>query len=173
MCKYFCRVGKSHLDGVEILRYRIKLPEFEDMDHISQFYRSVADTVGEFCESELREYAEREYATVTEAESRLRYRPLRYLLDGSVTCDDGETVFVRLAASLVRGDVISQCYDAHAWSREGQRMIPPIRVARMLIPKGKLPREVRRADGIYISEGRIYACRGRELTEIARDGGDK
>lgn len=166
MYRYFSRFGKGVNNGAEVLRYKMILPEFEVMARVSEFYRTVADKVEDFCRAELCEYAAKEYSVNESSGERSRFRTLRYLLEGRVTYDDGETVFVSLCASLVKNGAVTRSYDAHAWSYEDQRLIPPTQAARIFIPKGRLPREVRRADGIYVSEGRMFACRGRELTEI-------
>lgn len=169
MYKYFCRFGKCFGDdGVEVMRYSVTLPEFEDMERITGFYRSVADRVVEYCENELKSYAVGEYERSELPKKRLMYKAIRYLLEGRVTHEDGDVVFVRLCASLIKGSEgeNARSYDAHAWSVWEQKLLPPMQAARIYIPHGKLPREIRKADGIYLSDGKLFACKGSKISEL-------
>ena len=169
MYGYFNRFGNAEAEGVEILKYKISLPYFEGRERMTEFYQRICEQILTFCETELKNFAKEQYDMRADTEVKGRYPEIIYALNGRVTHADVERVFVLIEATLKKygeSERICRRYDAHAWSVEDELLISPKKAARAIIPDGKLPKEVKRAEGIFVSDGRLFSCRGDRICEI-------
>ena len=171
MYSYFCLSGRHVIDGVEVMRYRISLPEFTGLERISQFYREISERVVAFCEGELKAYAEGEYGKADAKTRKFRYPAIAYRLDGSVTYEGEAVIFVRIEATLKRhGDtaLMRRAYDAHAWSPTDECLIPSRQAAGIVAPDKKLARRIKSSQSVLYSDGRIFVCDRDSITELSQ-----
>ena len=170
MYRYFCLSGRHTFDGVEIMRYKISVPEFIGHDRISQFYREISERVQSFCEGDLKDHAKAEYERSEITNKKFRYPCLIYKLDGTVTYDGEEIAFVRMEATLKKlGDTSPMCrtYDAHTWSLSDECIIPPKRAASLLVPDKRLLKKIKSPRGVLYSDGKIFLCEKDSLIELS------
>lgn len=162
------RQGRHTLDSVEVLRYKISLPTFSQQSRISDFYSGIADSIVGYCETELKEISEKKYKESELPNKKFYYRPINYSLDGKITYSDKNVIFVLLTAAAKIGNeyIGGRVYDAHAWSPVDQLLIPPKQAARLFMPSGKLLREVKSAEGVFVSDGKLFVCNKNSITEI-------
>ena len=121
-----------------------------------------------FEEGEFADRAAEEYISLRSEDPRSIFRPTVYSLVAEVTYFDGETMFVKLTAtlSLMHKGLEKRVIDAHAWSLDDQMLLPPRQAVRRLIPTGRLP--LMMGDTGFIAEnGKYFLCRGGELFPIA------
>ena len=160
--------GCRKVQGARVFVYSVSIPDFKGLPVISEFYRDVSSLVSQRCEGEFADRAAEEYISLRSEDPRSIFRPTVYSLVAEVTYFDGETMFVKLTAtlSLRHKGLEKRVIDAHAWSLDDQMLLPPRQAARRLIPTGRLP--LMMGDTGFIAEnGKYFLCRGGELFPIA------
>ena len=170
MLKYIYRSGKCQTGGVETLRYRISLPEFSEYEAISEFYRNIFEAVLEYCENDLQKIAEKEYTECDIPKKKFRYVPLRYTLDGMITYEDERLIFVKLIAKLIKNGAYDSgrvAYDAHAWSKKDQSLVPPRQAAEGFIKSSDIQRVLRKKSGFLIENGKYFVYSRNGIKEIS------
>ena len=164
----FFNVGESYADGIVMLRYRISLPSFEGYERINKFYETLTQKASDFCIGELKNYANERFKGCDRSDKRFRYEPLRYYLDGETFSDREDVIFVKLSAVLKKGsEEISRSYDAHAWDTDDQKLLSPAAVSKLYFPRMRSPVKLRKADGAFVKDGRLFVCRGNSIEEIS------
>ena len=169
MYSYFYKNGKESADGVEILRYKICLPEFEGRERMSCFYREIARSVLSFCEGELKQFAFTQYEERRGERTKAGYPMIIYTLNGRVTYSDGEHIFVLIEAMLKRrGERAQICrrYDAHGWELSSQLLMPPKDVLALAVGERPFPKEAKKAKNLFILDGRLFSCEEEKICEI-------
>lgn len=171
MTSYDCRVGRSVVDGVEVLSYRIRLPLWQEQEEISDFYREIGERTQSFCETVLKERAEAEFSRSEDPQKRFRFSQLRYRLEGRVTYENRElgVVSVLLVAELSRrGDsaLPQRTMTAHTWDLSARMLLPPRQAVSLLHPGAGVPRGLKRRGDLLIDRGRLYWIDGAERTEM-------
>ena len=133
--------GCRRVCGVRVFGYSIAIPELSDYPQIAAFYDEISACVAEHCDSALSQRAEDEYLSLSERDRQVLFRPYSYSLVGEVAYFDGEIMIIKLTATVKSfGEGLPRrIFEVHAWSLDDQRLIPPQRVARRFIPKGRLP----------------------------------
>ena len=170
MFSYFSQGGRHRAEGVEVLRYRISLPVFPNQDRISNFYGDILKQVCGYCESELQEYAEKRYALCDIPKKKFNYPPIFYTLDGKVTYEDSEVLFVKLTAQIKQrgfSDLWRTVYDAHAWSLPDELLLPPKQAAAVFLEKKNIPKGLGVEKGFLVENGKYYVCYKDRTEEIA------
>ena len=169
MLDYFCRSERYCFEGVELLRYKIVLPELRRYPKISEFYRDIFEIVVNYCESALRDKAKEEYDNCEIPRKKFNYPPICYSLDGRITYADDEVIFVRLIAETrkrgIENSVIRAC-DAHAWSPRDQLLMPPKQAAGLFLKKKDIPKSLKQKNGFFVENGKFYTCGGEGIEEI-------
>lgn len=167
MIEYYSHSERHIHDGVEILRYRLVLPRITDKEKITDFYREVFDSTLLFCKGELCKYSEKKYLLCDLPKKKFNYPPVIYRLEGCVTYESDEHLFVKLTASVEQRESIStrRVYDAHAWSVSDERLLPPRMAAREYLHIKRLPKELRR-QGFLVEDGRAYICTSKGLMPL-------
>ena len=102
--------GSEKRHGVEILRWRIELPRYEELEKISEFYGAISERCVAFCQGTLRQRAEDAYDLCEDPKKRFRFDPLIYRLTGTETARQKDLLSVSLEITLKRGDTV--------WERE-------------------------------------------------------
>ena len=160
MLEYYTISNKHIFEGVEVLRYRITLPAISDAEEITVFYREIGDAAADFCSTSLTAYAEERYAECELPKKKFVYAPLCYELEGRVTYEDGELIFIMLRACThqrLPQDSGTSVYDAHAWSLTDKCLLPPRYAARSFLGKRRLPRDIGK-NGFLVDNGIPYIC---------------
>ena len=168
MFDLICKRGCRRVGGVRVFGYSIALPDLSAHPRIAAFYEDISALVSERCDSELARLAEDEYLSLCERDRQTAFRPSSYTLVGEVTYFDGEIMIVKLTAT-VRYPCKEQSrriFEVHAWSVDDQLLIPPRRVARRFIPKGRLPSMLGDC-GFLVENGSYYICKGGSLFPIS------
>ena len=116
------RIQEGHKrEGTEILRIRIRLPQWETRSALSEFYREIGERAATFCRETLLPRAEAAFDGDPDPKKRFRFRAFRYTLTGE-TREEGEHVRVRLAAELVKTDgTRTRFSDEQIW--EGETLV--------------------------------------------------
>ena len=169
MYSYFYKNGKESIEGIEILKYKICLPEFEGRERMTEFYRKIAAGVMTFCEGELKKYAFSQYEEKSGEIGRMGYPQIIYTLNGRVTHCDGEHLFVLIEAMLKRrGERAQICrrYDSHGWTLSDELLMRPKDIALLASGGGNISKDAKRAKNLFISEGRLFSCEGERISEI-------
>ena len=163
----YTRMDRCFYDGVEVLRYKIELPNLPRLNKITEFYRGCADKAAEYCEGELSELARSEYISSDMSQKKFRYKGLVYKLCGRVTYENDGLLFIYLTASLEGGgrERVTSA-DGHAWDKADEGLLPPNQAIRRVRPDIKLRRKLRKSDGIVYLDGVFYSCTKGSLQEI-------
>ncbi len=172
MSEQYSQWGKQMSEGVEILRYRIDLNIPTDKEQIQDFYRGVYENALLCCENDLSRYATEKYKISTDPRKRYAYVPIRYRLEGKATFCDGDMMFIKLTAELLRDGATETVYDSHVWSLSEECLIPPKMAARAFLGKGRLPRELSKS-GFLVENGKPFICQPRRLIPIEPRSRDK
>ena len=170
MFSYFNQGGRHRAEGVEVLRYRISLPVFPEQTVISNFYEDIFKLVLGYCENELKNYAEGRYTKCDMPKKKFNYPPVFYTLDGKVTYEDSEIIFVKLTAETKQrgfSDLWRKAYDAHAWSLPDELLLPPKQAAAVFLEKKKIPKSLGAEKGFLVENGKYYVCCKDRMEEIA------
>lgn len=154
---YFHRAGHS-FEGVETLRYKIVLPRLSDHSAITEFYKGIYDRVIAYCEGELVKYSEKKYADCQIPRKRFNYPPITYTLEGRVTWQTEELLFIKLSATASQKEMSEKVtvYDAHVWSISEERLLPPKMAAREYFGGGSF-RQLGK-NGFLVENGKAYIC---------------
>ncbi len=127
MCEYSLRWGRHEKEGVEVFRYKIKIPVFKEKEKINLFYQKIMENTESFCVSELFGLSEIEYEKSAPSLRKFRYPTLIYeLYCEALETDEGKNE-VKLKAALARkGEKTAICEytDIHLWSMEDELLIP-------------------------------------------------
>ncbi len=116
--------GRHTHAGVEVMRYRISLPQFEDLSEINAFYEQIAKRAESFCRERLFARAQSSYDEDPNEKKRFSHRPYRYTLEGQILSDDGAHVTVKLVASLREPDGSQAQHSCQqVWERESEMII--------------------------------------------------
>lgn len=116
--------GRHTHAGVEVMRYRISLPRFEDLPEINAFYEQIARRAEKFCREILFARAQGSYDNDPNEKKRFSHRPYLYTLDGQILSDDGTYITVELVASLREPDGMQSQYSCkQIWERENEWML--------------------------------------------------
>ena len=169
MYSYFYENGKEDAEGIEILKYKICLPEFEKKERMTKFYREISSGVKAFCDGELKKYALLQYEEKGDQRGKLGYPQIIYTLNGRVTYCDGEHLFVLIEAMLKRrGERAQICrrYDSHGWTLSDELLMRPKDIAELAFGGENIPKDVRKAKNLFISENRLFCCDGERINEI-------
>ena len=170
MNEYYSRRAGHSFEGVEVLRYKIVLPEISERQCISEFYKGIYDRVIAYCEGDLIKYAEQKYTDCDMPKKKFNYPPISYALVGKVTAEKDGLLFIKLVASVSQrglSDTIT-VYDAHAWDLNEERLLPPKMAARSYFGGGSF-RQLGK-DGFLVENGKAFVCRKEGLSplEIAK-----
>ena len=169
MYSYFYENGKESIGNIEVLKYKICLPEFEGKKRMTGFYREIASGVKKFCEGELKKYALSQYEENGEKTGRLGYPQIIYTLNGRVTHCDGEHLFVLIEAMLKRrGERAQICrrYDSHGWTLSDELLMRPKDIAALFFGRENIPKDIRKAKNLFVSENRLFCCDEERICEI-------
>lgn len=171
MWKYRCQNGRICVSGVEVLRYRISLPEWEEFEAVSSVYGEIADRSLSFCETTLRQMAEAEFEASEDPRKKFRFPAFRYRLEGRVTYEDAQMgiASVFLIAEMKRGDradYVERHAEAHTWNLSEGLLLPPEQVVALRCPTERVPKKLRREDGILIDGESLFLIRGAERREL-------
>ena len=116
--------GRHTHAGVEVLSFRLSLPNVESMPALTDFYEQMAERVTDFCQRELAPMAEGAYDADPDPKKRFHFRPYRYDLTGRVEEDDGTRLRVRLCARLVMSDGAQKSFcDEQIWEKGSGMLI--------------------------------------------------
>lgn len=166
MIEYYTHRAGHTFEGVEILRYRIVLPRFSNLEGISEFYRGICDRVISYCDGDLKRHAEKKYMDCSMPKKKFNYPPIIYNLSGRVTAEVNGLIFVKLTATAThRGINDTLCvYDAHVWSTSDQRLLPPKAAAREYFGRGSF-RQIGK-NGFLVENGKAFICYRDRLTSF-------
>lgn len=157
------RTERFCVSGVEVLRCRIHLPQWEEYEALSDFYRELGERALGFCEGVLRPEAEAAYECSEDSRKRFHFSPFLYDLTGQVCWQEAELLSVRLTAELSRRgspEPRSRGWDAHTWQVENgvPTLLPPEQVVLARTGKPLTARKRKRAKGVLIDGGRLWLC---------------
>ena len=155
--------GTEAINGVEILRWRIDLPQPEELAEISAFYRELAAGVAEFCRGALKQRAETEYEHCDDPKKRFRFSPLIYALTGRIAAREASLLSVELTVSLRRdGHLLSRRVWGQVFDLSEQVLLPPELITSMRgMPKP--PKRIRKQIGaLLVSEGTLWERKNEE-----------
>ena len=158
-----CWNGCVRVAGVEVLRYRISLPAWEEFAAVTSFYETLGENGRCFCEESLRARAESDFAASEEVQRKFHFPTLRYTLTGRVTYENRERgiASVLLTAELKRGagELLRRYVEAHTWELADALLLPPSQALARQVPDARLPRSARHADGVLLDAGSLYWTR--------------
>lgn len=167
MVQYVCRTGCERVAGVEVLTYRICLPQWENLEKISAFYSEIEQRARSFCETSLKRIAEEAFETSEDPRKRFCFPTFRYALEGSVTCEDTQAnlLSVRLVAEWKRRgtvDCLERQLQAHTWSLSEEILLPPEQIAERLGANARLARKIRKKKDVLLDRGELFFLNGGE-----------
>lgn len=166
-----CQNGRICVSGVEVLSYRISLPEWTEFAEVSAAYGGIAERAIAFCETQLRERAEGEFEASEDPQKRFRFPAYRYRLEGRVTYEDGarEIASVCLTAELKRrGETacLERNVEVHTWKLSEALLLPPEQTAVLWEPALRLPKKMRRRGDLLLEGNRLFWIYGAEKQEL-------
>ena len=116
--------GRHTHAGVEVMRYRISLPQLDDKPEINAFYEQIAKRAENFCRERIFARAEALYDEDPNEKKRFSHRPYRYTLEEQILSDDGTHVTVRLVAKACEPDGSQAQHSCQqVWERESEMII--------------------------------------------------
>lgn len=163
--QYVCRTGCERISGVEVLTYRISLPQWGSLERISDFYSAVEQRTLSFCETTLKKIAEEAFESSEDPRKRFCFPTFRYALEGRVTCEDTKAnlLSVRLEAELKRKgtvDCLERQLQAHTWSLSEEMLLPPEQIAERLGGNARHARKIRKKKDVLVDQGEVYFLNG-------------
>lgn len=159
--------GTEAINGVEILRWRIDLPQLEELAEISAFYCELAARTAAFCRGALKQRAETEYEHCDDPKKRFRFPPLVYALTGRIAAREASLLSVELTVSLRRdGHLLAHRIWGQVFDLGDQVLLPPELITSMRgMPKP--PKRIRKQIGaLLVSEGTLWERKNGEWVPL-------
>ena len=153
--------GVERKDGVEILCWRIEVPDLSEHEGIPSFLGEIAERTAAFCASALRKNAEERYDAFGDPKKRFRYPPLVYKLTVETVEESPELLSCELTVSLGQGGRGLFCRRfGLIFDRSDGTLLSPVEAARRRGVR-HLPRSVRRTvGGVLLKDGRVFLEKG-------------
>ena len=157
MAEYGTVRGSERKDGVEILRWRIELPRYEELERISEFYEGLQKETADFCQNVLKGRAETAYDQCDDPKKRFRFSPLIYRLTGRETAREKDLLSVSLEVTLRTGDtVLENGVFGQIFCESEQILLSPEEAARMWDGRRLTAREKRETGGLLLRDGSLW-----------------
>ena len=98
---------------------------------MTEFYRKIGESVEDFCENDLRVYAERSFAESEDPKKRFHFPAFFYRLEATV--EEGETEWMVKMETVLgrkgrRGEPLYRTEEIHRWTLCESGLLPPPRV---------------------------------------------
>jgi hypothetical protein len=150
-----CEINENFtLEGVVILRCRIRLFHAVGEESIRSFYVDVSQGAFEYVKKELYAMASEAFSSDTDEKKKFYFQPFVYKLCGEVTLENEELFSQRLDVSLTRGrEKICFFSDGHVWRKRKGLLLSPKNALKehgVSVPKQKFSSALLCGDGALV-----------------------
>ena len=107
------------------------MPQYEDREKISEFYRTLGEKAETFCQTNLKERAERSYEECDDPRKRFRYPPLVYAMTAQEEGIGNGMVSISLDVTLRQGAaILEKEIWGHVFCESDGMLLSPLDVAK-------------------------------------------
>ena len=155
--------GSESKDGVEILRWRIEMPELPVYETVIAFFETIASSVSDFCQGALKARASEAYEHSTDPKKRFRHPPLVYECVAEPAEEGADFLSIKLTVSLRQGgkDLCRRSFGL-VFDRSDQTLLSPREAARKRGVRC-LPLSLwRDKGGVLLRDGSVWVRKGEE-----------
>ena len=129
--EYRVKRGVGKKDGVEVLRWRLELPLYGELETITAFYEEIGARVEAFCRSTLSEQATEAYEVCEDPRKRFHYAPWSYRLAVRETAREKDLLSLSLEITQRAGDSVkAHALFGHVFCESEQILLSPREIER-------------------------------------------